>query len=175
MDFSPQSWFKARVNPCCAVGPICRLVVMTRKQRRLIFLAGSLSVAVLATTLVIYALGDATLYFYTPSEAKLRHVPAGQTINLGGLVSAGSIKHSTGFDVMFKVNDGTSEVLVKYNQDLPDLFREGQGVVVTGAFAADGEFVASNVLAKHDEKYMPPEVERALKKQGVWRDPKNLP
>jgi cytochrome c-type biogenesis protein CcmE len=148
---------------------------MTRKQRRLIFLSGSLSVAVLATTLVIYALGDATLYFYTPSEAKLRNVPAGQTINLGGLVLAGSVKHSTGFDVVFRVGDGKADVAVTYNQDLPDLFREGQGVVVTGAFAADGEFVASNVLAKHDEKYMPPEVERALKRQGVWREDKKQP
>lgn len=143
---------------------------MTRKQRRLVFLLGSLAIAALATTLVVYALGDATLFFYTPSEAKQKHVPAGQMLNLGGLVAAGSVKHGEGFDVQFKVTDGDAEVAVNYNKDLPDLFREGQGVVVTGAFAEDGSFRASNVLAKHDEKYMPPEVARALKDKGVWKE-----
>lgn len=148
---------------------------MTRRQRRLIFLFGSLSIAALATTLVIYALGDATLFFYTPSEAKQRQVAIGKMINLGGLVSKDSIKHLEGFDVQFKVTDGEAEVAVRYNKDLPDLFREGQGVVVTGAFGENGDFVASNVLAKHDEKYMPPEVERALKAKGVWKEAPKAP
>ena len=142
---------------------------MTRRQRRIIFLVGSLGIASLATVLVVFALGDATLFFYTPSEAKTRGVEVGRMINLGGLVVDNSIKHSDGFDVQFKVTDGEAETLVRYNKDLPDLFREGQGVVVTGAFGASGEFVASNVLAKHDEKYMPPEVARALKDKGVWK------
>lgn len=148
---------------------------MTRKQRRLVFLLGSLSVAAVAVTLVIYALGDATLFFYTPSEAKARKVEVGRMVNLGGLVAAGSIKHGEGFDVQFKVTDGDAEVLVSYNKDLPDLFREGQGVVVTGAFMASGDFQASNVLAKHDENYMPPEVARALKDKGVWKDGRKAP
>lgn len=148
---------------------------MTRKQRRLVFLLGSLSVAAVAVTLVIFALGDATLFFYTPSDAKARQVEAGRAINLGGLVAAGSIKHGQGFDVQFKVTDGDAEVLVSYNKDLPDLFREGQGVVVTGAFTDTGDFRASNVLAKHDENYMPPEVARALKDKGVWKDGQKAP
>lgn len=148
---------------------------MTRKQRRLVFLLGSLSVAAVAVTLVIYALGDATLFFYTPSEAKARQVEAGRMVNLGGLVAAGSIKHGEGFDVQFKVTDGEANVLVSYDKDLPDLFREGQGVVVTGAFTATGDFRASNVLAKHDENYMPPEVARALKEKGVWNDGAKAP
>lgn len=148
---------------------------MTRKQRRLAFLAGSMSVAVVAVTLVVYALGDATLFFYTPSEAKARNVEVGRMVNLGGLVAAGSIRHGEGFDVEFKVTDGDAEVLVSYDKDLPDLFREGQGVVVTGAFTPAGGFRASNVLAKHDENYMPPEVARALKEKGVWKDGKLVP
>jgi cytochrome c-type biogenesis protein CcmE len=148
---------------------------MTRKQRRLVFLLGSMSVAAVAVTLVIYALGDATLFFYTPSEAKARQVEVGRMVNLGGLVAAGSIKHGEGFDVQFKVTDGEAEVLVSYNKDLPDLFREGQGVVVTGSFTAGGDFQASNVLAKHDENYMPPEVARALKDKGVWKDGQKAP
>jgi cytochrome c-type biogenesis protein CcmE len=148
---------------------------MTRRQRRLIFLFGSLSIAALATTLVVYALGDATLFFYTPSEAKQRQVAVGRMINLGGLVTNGSIKHLEGFDVQFKVTDGDDEVAVRYNKDLPDLFREGQGVVVTGSFRENGEFVATNVLAKHDEKYMPPEVARALKAKGVWKEGQKAP
>jgi cytochrome c-type biogenesis protein CcmE len=148
---------------------------MTRKQRRFAFLAGAMSVAVVAITLVVYALGDATLFFYTPSEAKARAVEPGRLFNLGGLVAEGSIRHGEGFDVEFKVTDGEAEVTVSYDKDLPDLFREGQGVVVTGAFNAEGGFRASNVLAKHDENYMPPEVARALKEKGVWKHDESAP
>lgn len=151
------------------------LTSMTRKQRRLVFLLGSLSVATVAVTLVIYALGDATLFFYSPSEARERKVAAGQMINLGGLVAENSVRHGQGFDVQFKVTDGDAEVLVSYDKDLPDLFREGQGVVVTGAFTPTGDFRASIVLAKHDENYMPPEVARALKDKGVWKDGQKVP
>lgn len=134
-----------------------------------------MGVVALATTLVVYALGDATLFFYTPSDARERHVPTGHMINLGGLVATGSVKHLEGFDVQFKVTDLKTDVVVTYDKDLPDLFREGQGVVVTGSFTPDGGFAASNVLAKHDEKYMPPEVARALKDQGVWKEGQNAP
>jgi cytochrome c-type biogenesis protein CcmE len=96
-------------------------------------------------------------------------------INLGGLVAENSVRHGQGFDVQFKVTDGDAEVLVSYDKDLPDLFREGQGVVVTGAFTPTGDFRASIVLAKHDENYMPPEVARALKDKGVWKDGQKVP
>jgi len=143
---------------------------MTRRQRRVAFLVGALGVATLATLLLVMALGDQVLYFYSPSEAKARSVPAGRTVNLGGLVLEGSIERPGGVEVRFKVTDGDAVVPVTYSRDLPDLFREGQGVVVTGAFRDDGVFAASNVLAKHDEKYMPPEVARALKDKGVWNE-----
>jgi cytochrome c-type biogenesis protein CcmE len=143
---------------------------MTRRQRRVAFLIGALGVAAFAVVLLVSALGDSVLYFYSPSEAKARGVPAGKTINLGGLVEKGSVERPGGLEVRFKVTDGAEAVAVTYDRDLPDLFREGQGVVITGAFRDDGVFSASNVLAKHDEKYMPPEVARALKDKGMWND-----
>ncbi|MCE9522525.1 MAG: cytochrome c maturation protein CcmE [Alphaproteobacteria bacterium] len=123
-----------------------------------------------ATVLVFLALGDRMTYFYSPAEAKARNVPIGQAFNLGGLVLKGSIERPGGLEVRFKVTDGQESVTVTYSQDLPDLFREGQGVVVSGAFREDGLFLASTVLAKHDENYMPPEVARALKARGVWKE-----
>jgi cytochrome c-type biogenesis protein CcmE len=143
---------------------------MTRRQRRVAFLAGALGVATVAIVLLVTALGDNVLYFYSPSEAKARNVPVGRTINLGGLVEMGSVKRPGGLETRFNVTDTQATVTVKYTQELPDLFREGQGVIVTGAFREDGGFDASNVLAKHDENYMPPEVARALKDKGVWKD-----
>lgn len=148
---------------------------MTRRQRRTAFLVGALGVAVFAVVLLVTALGDNVLYFYSPSEAKARAVPPGRTINLGGLVEKGSIERPGGLEVRFRVTDGDAAVAVSYDRDLPDLFREGQGVVVTGAFKDDGSFAASNVLAKHDETYMPPEVARALKDKGVWKDGEPAP
>lgn len=148
---------------------------MTRRQRRTAFLFAALGVVALAVVLLVTALGDSVLYFYSPSEAKARGVPVGQTINLGGLVLKGSVERPGGLQVRFKVTDGEEEVAVTYARDLPDLFREGQGVVVTGAFRDDGIFDASSVLAKHDENYMPPEVARALKDKGVWKDGASKP
>jgi cytochrome c-type biogenesis protein CcmE len=148
---------------------------MTRRQRRVAFLAAALGLATLATVLVISALGDRVLYFYSPSEAKARNVAVGQAINLGGLVQKGSVEHPGGIEVRFKVTDGQADVAVTYSKALPDLFREGQGVVVTGAFRPDGIFNASTVLAKHDENYMPPEVARALKDRGVWKESAHAP
>ncbi|MBP6014349.1 MAG: cytochrome c maturation protein CcmE [Alphaproteobacteria bacterium] len=142
---------------------------MTRRQRRLAFLTGAVGAAVLATVIIVAALGDRVLYFYSPSEAKARGVEVGRQINLGGLVSTGSIERPGGLEVRFKVTDGDQEVPVTYSRDLPDLFREGQGVVVTGSFRQDGVFAATNVLAKHDENYMPPEVAQALKDKGLWK------
>ena len=142
---------------------------MTRRQRRFGFLIAGFGVAVLATAILVTALGDSVLYFYSPSEAKARELEVGRRINLGGLVAKGSVERPGGLEVRFKVTDGDKDVAVTYSRDLPDLFREGQGVVVTGAFREDGLFAASNVLAKHDENYMPPEVERALKEKGLWK------
>jgi len=148
---------------------------MTRRQRRFAFLAAATGAATLAAALVVAALGDRVLYFYSPSDAKARNVSVGQAINLGGLVQKGSVERPGGAEVRFKVTDGKDDVLVSYARDLPDLFREGQGVVVTGAFREDGTFAASNVLAKHDETYMPPEVARALKEKGVWKEGEPTP
>jgi cytochrome c-type biogenesis protein CcmE len=143
---------------------------MTRRQRRVAFLAGGLGVLAVAVTLVFVALGDRVLFFYSPSEAKTKSVAVGETINLGGLVAKGSVAHPGGVEVTFKVTDGAQDTIVTYSGDLPDLFREGQGVVVTGAFRNDGVFAAEKVLAKHDEKYMPPEVARSLKERGLWQE-----
>jgi cytochrome c-type biogenesis protein CcmE len=143
---------------------------MTRRQRRVAFLVGGLGVLAVAVTLVFVALGDRVLFFYSPSEAKTKSVPVGEMINLGGLVANGSIVHPGGAEVTFKVTDGQQDTTVTYSGDLPDLFREGQGVVVTGAFREDGVFAAEKVLAKHDEKYMPPEVARSLKERGLWQE-----
>ena len=148
---------------------------MTRRQRRSVFLFGSLAVATLATVLVFSALGDRMTYFYSPAEAKAHNVLVGQSIKLGGLVLKGSIERPGGLEVRFKVTDGEENVTVTYLKDLPDLFREGQGVVVTGAFRQDGVFAAATVLAKHDEKYMPPEVARSLKARGVWKEGEPAP
>jgi cytochrome c-type biogenesis protein CcmE len=148
---------------------------MTRRQRRTAFLVGALGVAAFAVVLLVTALGDNVLYFYSPSEAKARAVPPGRTINLGGLVEKGSIEKPGGLETRFKVTDGEAVVPVVYRQDLPDLFREGQGVVITGAFRDDGTFDAANVLAKHDENYMPPEVARSLKEKGLWQHADDKP
>jgi cytochrome c-type biogenesis protein CcmE len=142
---------------------------MTRRQRRFVFLSASLGAAALAIVLIVVALGDSVLYFYTPSDLKTRKIETGKAINLGGLVLKGSIEHPGGVEVRFKVTDTAETILVTYSKDLPDLFREEQGVVVTGAFRPDGVFAASNVLAKHDENYMPPEVARGLKEKGLWQ------
>jgi cytochrome c-type biogenesis protein CcmE len=140
---------------------------MTRKQRRAVFLAGGLAVLGLALALVLFALQDAITYFKTPSDLAEKPIPAGQRFRLGGLVADGSVKRGQGLDVEFAVTDTIKTVNVRYRGVLPDLFREGQGVVAEGKLAADGRFVADSVLAKHDETYMPPEVAKSLKEKGV--------
>ncbi len=123
-----------------------------------------------AAGLTLYGLRGSISYFYTPSQAVQAHVPAGRSIQLGGLVAVGSVVKRDGGEVDFTVADHTAATTrVVYRGDLPDLFREGQGVVAIGAFNEAGLFLAKQVLAKHDEKYMPPELTKALKKQGEWR------
>lgn len=141
---------------------------MTRKQKRLAIIAGLGVVLALATTLVLVALRDQIVFFYSPSEIASRQVSIGQPIRLGGLVKEGSwVRNGQQND--FSVTDGAKDVPARYIGILPDLFSEGQGVVAEGSMGADGLFTASNVLAKHDENYMPKEVVNALKDSGEWR------
>ena len=142
---------------------------MTRKQRRSVLIGTCLAVLGLAVGLVLFALEDSIVFFYSPSDVAEKNIKPGQRIRLGGLVEKGSVKRGENTTVEFSVTDTAKTIAVRYTGVLPDLFREGQGVVAEGKLGADGSFVAESVLAKHDENYMPPEVAEALQKQGVWR------
>ena len=143
---------------------------MTRKQRRGIMIGGGVLVLMVAGLLVMSALRDTIVFFHTPSDVRAGKVKDGQRFRLGGLVQEGSIKRGAGTDVGFAITDKGSTIEVTYRGVLPDLFREGQGVVAEGRIeAASGIFRADTVLAKHDETYMPPEVAKALKEQGLWQ------
>ncbi len=141
---------------------------MSRKQKRLVVIAGLAAVAALALTLIFFALGDQIVYFYTPSEAHARKLAVGQPIRLGGLVKAGSWKND-GDTNSFVMSDGRDDITALFTGILPDLFREGQGVVAEGSMAPDGSFRATNVLAKHDENYIPKAIVDDLKRRGEWR------
>jgi cytochrome c-type biogenesis protein CcmE len=141
-----------------------------RKKRRLAFAAALVTVGVLLALLIRYGLGQNTMYFRSPSDVAAKQVGEGVAFRLGGLVEKGSVEHGAGADVHFRVTDGKSTIPANFNGVLPALFREGQGVVATGAMDPHGTFVASEVLAKHDEKYMPPEVVEALKRSGRWKE-----
>jgi cytochrome c-type biogenesis protein CcmE len=144
---------------------------MTRKRRRLLLLSIALLLLAGATALVLNAFDDSLVFFYSPTELAEKSVAPGQRLRIGGLVEEGSVvKEADGVTVRFRVTDLNRALDVVYRGVLPDLFREGQGVVAEGTLAEDGSFLAASVLAKHDETYMPPEVAEALKKQGVWRD-----
>jgi cytochrome c-type biogenesis protein CcmE len=141
-----------------------------RKKRRLYFVLALLVAGAGGAALVIAALKDNVLYFYSPSDVAAKHVASGIAFRIGGLVQAGSLKHGRGAEVDFTVTDGKTNVPVKYDGVLPALFREGQGVVAMGALSPQGTFDATQVLAKHDERYMPPEVVDALKRSGRWKE-----
>ena len=141
---------------------------MTRKQKRMAVIAGIGAVLALAATLIFVALRDQIVFFYSPSEIQERAITAGTPIRLGGLVKDGSWT-CKGDAWDFVVTDGQTEMAAHYVGLLPDLFREGQGVVVEGAVTPVGTFAATNVLAKHDENYMPREVVDELKKRGEWQ------
>ncbi|TLG78808.1 cytochrome c maturation protein CcmE [Methylocystis sp. B8] len=141
---------------------------MTRKGKRLTLIAGAMAVLGLAAGLMLFALRDNIVFFYTPSELAKKQVAAGARLRIGGLVKEGSVVKN-GHDVNFTVTDKTNDLAVSYTGLLPDLFREGQGVVVDGVLQPTGAFRADSVLAKHDERYMPRDVADALKKQGVWQ------
>jgi cytochrome c-type biogenesis protein CcmE len=142
---------------------------MTRKQRRAVLITTAVGILGLAVLLVLLALRDTIIFFYTPSDVVEKKIVAGQRFRLGGLVVQGSVKRGGGTSVEFAVTDLLKTITVSYPGLLPDLFREGQGVVAEGRLDASGRFVADSVLAKHDETYMPPEVAKALKEKGVWQ------
>ena len=143
---------------------------MTRKQRRLALIGSGLAVLTVAIALMLSALKDSIVFFNSPSDIVEKHVQPGTRIRLGGLVKAGSLTRGDNLSVRFEVTDGNRQVPVAYTGILPDLFREGQGVVAEGALDGGGLFRADTVLAKHDETYMPKEVADALKKQGHWKN-----
>jgi cytochrome c-type biogenesis protein CcmE len=142
---------------------------VTRKARRAVLIGTCLGVLALAVGLVLLALRDSIVFFYSPTEVSEKHLGTGQRFRLGGLVEEGSVRRDEGTTVHFIITDKTSTLPVTYAGVLPDLFREGQGVVAEGVLQSDGVFKADSVLAKHDENYMPPEVAKKLKEQGVWR------
>jgi Cytochrome c-type biogenesis protein CcmE len=143
---------------------------VTRKQKRLTIIGTGMGFLALAAALTFYALGQRTSYFYMPADLLSQPAQAGERIRLGGLVEAGSVVRGDGTRVRFAVTDSENTVEVVYDGILPDLFREGQGVVTEGAFGPDGVFVADTVLAKHDETYMPREVADRLMEEGVWQE-----
>ena len=142
---------------------------MTRKQRRGVLIGTCLAVLAVAVGLVLFAMRDSIVFFYSPSEVAAMQIAPGQRFRLGGLVETGSVVRDQGTTVRFIITDQAKTLPVTYTGVLPDLFREGQGVVAEGTLEPDGVFHADNVLAKHDENYMPPEVAKKLKAQGVWR------
>ena len=143
---------------------------MSRKKRRLTLIGAAGAVLALAAGLVLYALNDQIVFFYSPSELAERQLDPGTRVRLGGLVAEGSVERGADGAVSFAVTDMAQAVRVTYRGLLPDLFREGQGVVTEGSFDGSGAFIADTVLAKHDETYMPKEVADALKAKGLWQE-----
>jgi cytochrome c-type biogenesis protein CcmE len=143
---------------------------MTRKQRRLTMIGGALAVLAIAAALVLNALRDSIVFFTTPAHIAEKNIVPGQRFRLGGLVQPGSLVRGDKLHVKFEVTDGKAAVPVAFQGILPDLFREGQGVISEGALDAGGVFRADTVLAKHDETYMPKAVADELKKDGHWKD-----
>jgi cytochrome c-type biogenesis protein CcmE len=144
--------------------------LVTRKGRRLILIAGALGVIAAAAGLALYALSDNIVFFYGPSEVLQKNVQTGARVRIGGLVQPGSVVKSADDKLDFAITDGANQIKVSFAGLLPDLFREGQGVVAEGVLEAPGRFRAETILAKHDERYMPREVVDTLKKQGRWQE-----
>jgi cytochrome c-type biogenesis protein CcmE len=143
---------------------------MTRKQRRLILIGASLGVLAVAATLVLSVLRDSIVFFNSPTDITEKHIALGTRMRIGGLVKPGSIERGDNLVVLFAVTDGKTDIRVRYNGIVPDLFREGQGVVAEGKLESGGTLAADTVLAKHDERYMPREVVDALKKSRRWQE-----
>jgi cytochrome c-type biogenesis protein CcmE len=143
---------------------------LTRRGRRLSLIAAALAVVGAAAGLSLYALSDSIVFFYSPSEVAQKSVAPGARLRIGGMVKTGSVVKSADQNVAFVLTDGAHDLKVAYRGLLPDLFREGQGVVAEGVLDGAGEIRAETILAKHDERYMPREVVDALKKQGRWQE-----
>ncbi len=143
---------------------------MTRKQRRLVLIGGSVGVLAIAVALVLVSLRDSIVFFNSPTDVVEKHLAVGTRMRIGGLVKPGSLERGDNLNVRFAVTDGNHDVTVRYQGIVPDLFREGQGVVAEGKLEANGSLIADTVLAKHDERYMPREVVDALKKSGRWQE-----
>ncbi len=143
---------------------------MTRKQRRLILIGSSLGVLAIAAALVLSALRDSIVFFNSPTDIVEKKPSTATRMRVGGLVKPGTLVRGDNLQIKFDVTDGNKDLAVRYQGIVPDLFREGQGVVAEGKLDGGGIFVADTVLAKHDEKYMPREVVDALKKTGHWQE-----
>jgi cytochrome c-type biogenesis protein CcmE len=144
---------------------------VTRKRRRLLTLMVGLGLLGAATAMVLVAFNDNLVFFYGPSDLAEKAIGPERRIRIGGLVEQQSlVRQADNRGVTFRVTDGKTVIAVVYDGMLPDLFREGQGVIAEGRLRGDGVFAATSVLAKHDEKYMPPEVADALKKAGRWQE-----
>lgn len=143
---------------------------MRKARRRLWIISAAGAVLVAAGALALTAMNDAMVFFYSPAMVAETPPEPGRRVRVGGLVVDGSVERPGSGGAHFTVTDGAGEIRVTYAGGLPDLFREGQGVVAEGAFGADGVFAATSVLAKHDETYMPPEVAAALRESGHWQD-----
>ncbi|MFT0891122.1 cytochrome c maturation protein CcmE [Pseudochelatococcus sp. G4_1912] len=142
---------------------------MTRKQRRLTLIAGGLAILGTALGLVLFAMRDTMVFFRSPADIAAMNITPGTRLRLGGLVKQGSVEKPGGQTIRFVVTDGAGDISVRYTGLVPDLFREGQGVVTEGVLMPDGGFAADSILAKHDENYMPREVADALKEKGLWQ------
>ncbi len=142
---------------------------MTRKQKRLSWIGVMGTVLAVAVGLVLYALSSKISFSLDPSELLAKNIAPGERIRLFGLVKEGSVKRGEGLLVKFELTDTANTVPVAFNNILPDLFREGQGIITEGSLNKDGVFVADTVLAKHDENYMPKEVAESLKEKGLWQ------
>ena len=143
---------------------------MTRKQRRLVLIGTSLGVLAVAAGLILSAMRDSIVFFTSPTDVVEKHNPPGARLRIGGLVKPGSVARGDNLQVRFEITDGKNDIPVHYQGIVPDLFREGQGVVAEGKLESGGTFAADSVLAKHDERYMPREVVDALKKTGRWQE-----
>jgi cytochrome c-type biogenesis protein CcmE len=146
-----------------------------KARRRLTLFLWVAPILIAAVGLTLYALRDSVVYFYTPGQAVAAGAPLNTNMRLGGLVAPGSVVKNPDGSVTFEIMDNLDAMTVTYQGDLPDLFREGQGVVCEGKLTQAKAFKASTVLAKHDETYMPKEVTKALKEQGEWRPNSEVP
>ena len=143
---------------------------MTRKQRRLILIGSSLGVLAFAVALILSSLRESIVFFNSPSDIADNKAAPGRRVRLGGMVKMGSVERGDNMQVRFEVTDGNKDIPVDYRGIVPDLFREGQGVIAEGHIEPGGTFKADTVLAKHDENYMPREIVETLKKQGHWQE-----